>query len=183
MPLQQFIVRSEQPNGWREQQEILLHYLQQYLHSLRLCGQKNAVRIIQPKTLTTNLFVPPRRRLRKPTTRPSALLGIPDGIPIQLIRASARPPQETGKDALVIWLNIHDTTRRWLEGWVASQQGWRIDAGASPASSARNRFDGKTLLVWCGENQTPHAAAATPHGAQDATFIPLAFKTAANKLL
>lgn len=40
---------SEQPNGWREQQEILLHYLQSSnLHSYGY-GSKNAVRIIQPK--------------------------------------------------------------------------------------------------------------------------------------
>ncbi|HCL5118910.1 TPA: transcriptional regulator, partial [Salmonella enterica] len=46
-------------------------------------------------------------------------------------------------------------TRLWLEGWVASQQGWRIDVLAHSLSQFRPElFDGKTLLVWCGENQT-----------------------------
>ncbi len=55
----------------------------------------------------------------------------------------------------MIGWNIHDTTRLWLEGWVASQQGWRIDVLAHSLSQFRPElFDGKTLLVWCGENQT-----------------------------
>ncbi|MGQ7157764.1 transcriptional regulator, partial [Escherichia coli] len=26
---------------------------------------------------------------------------------------------------MVVGWNIQDTTRLWLEGWIASQQGWR----------------------------------------------------------
>ncbi|MGK7582455.1 transcriptional regulator, partial [Salmonella enterica] len=57
-----------------------------------------------------------------------ALLGILVGILINFIAlclASARKKQ--GKVALVIGWFIHDTTRLWLVGWVASQEGWRID--------------------------------------------------------
>ncbi|HAK4294308.1 TPA: HTH-type transcriptional regulator MlrA [Salmonella enterica] len=147
---------SEQPNGWREQQEILLHYLQSSnLHSLRLWVKERG-QDYPAQTLTTNLFVPLRRRLQCQQPALQALLGILDGILINYIAlclASARKKQ--GKDALVIGWNIHDTTRLWLEGWVASQQGWRIDVLAHSLSQFRPElFDGKTLLVWCGENQT-----------------------------
>lgn len=55
---------------------------------------------------------------------------------------------------MVGW-NIHDTTRLWLEGWIASQQGWRIDVLAHSLNQLRPElFEGRTLLVWCGENRT-----------------------------
>lgn len=129
---------SEQPNGWREQQEILLHYLQSSnLHSLRLWVKERG-QDYPAQTLTTNLFVPLRRRLQCQQPALQALLGILDGILINYIAlcpASARKKQ--GKDALVIGWNIHDTTRLWLEGWVASQQGWRIDVLAHSLSQFR----------------------------------------------
>ncbi len=55
---------------------------------------------------------------------------------------------------MVGW-NIHDTTRLWLEGWIASQEGWRIDVLAHSLNQLRPElFEGRTLLVWCGENRT-----------------------------
>ncbi|KYE72292.1 MerR family transcriptional regulator [Salmonella enterica] len=91
---------SEQPNGWREQQEILLHYLQSSnLHSLRLWVKERG-QDYPAQTLTTNLFVPLRRRLQCQQPALQALL-------------------------------------------------------AHSLSQFRPElFDGKTLLVWCGENQT-----------------------------
>ncbi|MNI63194.1 HTH-type transcriptional repressor YcgE [compost metagenome] len=72
---------------------------------------------------------------------------------IAICLASARKKQ--GKDALVVGWNIHDTTRLWLEGWVASQQGWRVDVLAHSLNQLRPElFEGRTLLVWCGDNQT-----------------------------
>ena len=56
---------------------------------------------------------------------------------------------------LVVGWNIQDTTRLWLEGWIASQQGWRIDVLAHSLNQLRPElFEGRTLLVWCGENRT-----------------------------
>lgn len=77
----------------------------------------------------------------------------------------------------MIGWNIHDTTRLWLEGWVASQQGWRIDVLAHSLSQFRPElFDGKTLLVWCGENQTLAQQQQLGMARPGTTFIPLAFK-------
>lgn len=91
-----------------------------------------------------------------PTTTLQALLAILDGVLINYIAiclASARKKQ--GKDALVVAWNIQDTTRLWLEGWIASQQGWRIDVLAHSLNQLRPElFEGRTLLVWCGENRT-----------------------------
>lgn len=91
-----------------------------------------------------------------PTTDPPGAAGDPRRRTDQLHRhllASARKKQ--GKDALVVGWNIHDTTRLWLEGWIASQQGWRIDVLAHSLNQLRPElFEGRTLLVWCGENRT-----------------------------
>ncbi|MDU3067041.1 MAG: MerR family transcriptional regulator [Escherichia coli] len=110
-------------NGWRDQQETLLTYLQSgNLHSLRTWIKERG-QDYPAQTLTTHLFIPLRRR--------------------------------QGKDALVVGWNIQDTTRLWLEGWIASQQGWRIDVLAHSLNQLRPElFEGRTLLVWCGENRT-----------------------------
>lgn len=170
---------SEQPNGWREQQEILLHYLQSSnLHSLRLWVKERG-QDYPAQTLTTNLFVPLRRRLQCQQPALQALLGILDGILINYIAlclASARKKQ--GKDALVIGWNIHDTTRLWLEGWVASQQDgestcWRTRL----ASSVRNCLTARRY--WYGAEKTRRWRSSSnfwPGAPRDATFIPLAFK-------
>ncbi len=82
--------------GWREQQEILLHYLQSSnLHSLRLWVKERG-QDYPAQTLTTNLFVPLRRRLQCQQPALQALLGILDGILINYIAlclASARKKQ------------------------------------------------------------------------------------------
>ncbi|EFN5301277.1 transcriptional regulator [Escherichia coli] len=108
------------------------------------------------QTLTTHLFIPLRRRLQCQQPTLQALLAILDGVLINYIAiclASARKKQ--GKDALVVGWNIQDTTRLWLEGWIASQQGWRIDVLAHSLNQLRPElFEGRTLLVWCGENRT-----------------------------
>ena len=90
------------------------------------------------QTLNTHLFIPLRRRLQCQQPILQALLGILDGVLINYIAiclASARKKQ--GKDALVVGWNIQDTTRLWLEGWVASQQGWRMDVLAHSRNQLR----------------------------------------------
>ena len=143
-------------NGWRDQQETLLTYLQSgNLHSLRTWIKERG-QDYPAQTLTTHLFIPLRRRLQCQQPTLQALLAILDGVLINYIAiclASARNKQ--GKDALVVGWNIQDTTRLWLEGWIASQQGWRIDVLAHSLNQLRPElFGGRTLLVWCGENRT-----------------------------
>ena len=99
-------------NGWREQQETLLSYLQSNnLHSLRLWIKERG-QDYPAQTLNTHLFIPLRRRLQCQQPILQALLGILDGVLINYIAiclASARKKQ--GKDALVVGWNIQDTTR------------------------------------------------------------------------
>ncbi len=74
----------------------------------------------------------------------------------------------------MIGWNIHDTTRLWLEGWVASQQGWRIDVLAHSLSQFRPElFDGKTLLVWCGETRRWRSSSNSAWRAQGRDIHPL----------
>ena len=79
-----------------------------------------------------------------------------DGVLINYIcicLATAR--KKNSKDALVVGWNVHDTTRLWLEAWIAAQQGWRVDVLAHSLPQLRPElFDGQTLLVWCGESPT-----------------------------
>ncbi|MNP58139.1 HTH-type transcriptional repressor YcgE [compost metagenome] len=50
---------------------------------------------------------------------------------------------------------MQDTTRLWLEAWIAAQDGWRVDVLAHSLVQLRPElFDGQTLLVWCGESPT-----------------------------
>ena len=45
-----------------------------------------------------------------------------------------------------------DRTRLWLEAWIATQKGWRVDVLAHSLAQLKPEFfDGQTLLVWCGE--------------------------------
>ncbi|CBG88988.1 HTH-type transcriptional regulator MlrA [Citrobacter rodentium] len=144
-------------NDWRRHQETLLHYLQSNnLHSLR-AWLKERGQDYPAQTLTTHLFIPLRRRLQYQQATLQALLGILDGVLINYIAISlAAARKKQGKEALVVGWNIHDTTRLWLEAWVASQQGWRVDVLAHSLSQFRPElFEGRNLLVWCGENQTP----------------------------
>lgn len=78
-----------------------------------------------------------------------------DGVLINYISvclASAR--NKNSKDALVIGWNVHDTTRLWLEAWIATQQGWRVDVLAhSPPSSDRNCL--RDRRCWSGAAKSP----------------------------
>lgn len=137
-------------NGWRDQQETLLTYLQSgNLHSLRTWIKERG-QDYPAQTLTTHLFIPLRRRLQCQQPTLQALLAILDGVLINYIAiclASARKKQ--GKDALVVGWNIQDTTRLWLEGWIASQQGWRIDVLAHSLNQLRPELF-EVVHCWCG---------------------------------
>ncbi|OUE97814.1 HTH-type transcriptional regulator mlrA [Enterobacter hormaechei] len=138
---------------WREQQETLLRLLQTG-NLQRLRGWiKEQGRDYPAQTLITHLFIPLRRRLQCQQTTLQALLSMLDGVLINYISvclASAR--NKNSKDALVIGWNVHDTTRLWLEAWIATQQGWRVDVLAHSLAQLRPElFEGQTLLVWCGE--------------------------------
>ena len=76
-----------------------------------------------------------------------------DGVLINYIAVClASAKNKAGKDALVVGWNVHDTTRLWLEAWIATQQGWRVDVLAHSLAQLKPEFfDGQTLLVWCGE--------------------------------
>jgi DNA-binding transcriptional MerR regulator len=141
---------------WREQQEVLLRYLQSgHLHRLRL-WLKERGNEYPAQTLISHLFIPLRRRLQSQQPTLQALLSALDGVLINYIcicLATAR--KKNSKDALVIGWNVHDTTRLWLEAWIAAQQGWRVDVLAHSLGQLRPElFDGQTLLVWCGESPT-----------------------------
>lgn len=151
---------SEQNNAeqdiWREQQEVLLRYLQSgHLNRLRL-WLKERGSDYPAQTLIAHLFIPLRRRLQSQQPTLQALLSALDGVLINYIcicLATAR--KKNSKDALVIGWNVHDTTRLWLEAWIAAQQGWRVDVLAHSLGQLRPElFDGQTLLVWCGESPT-----------------------------
>lgn len=108
------------------------------------------------QTLIAHLFIPLRRRLQSQQPTLQTLLSMLDGVLINYISvclSSAR--KKSGKDALVVGWNVHDTTRLWLEAWIATQQGWRVDVLAHSLPQLRPElFEGQTLLVWCGEIPT-----------------------------
>ncbi|VYU74024.1 HTH-type transcriptional regulator MlrA [Metakosakonia massiliensis] len=141
-------------NGWRAQQEVVLQYLQSgNLHRLRLWFKERS-QDYPAQTLATHLLIPLRQRLKCEQPALLVLLGVLDGVLINHICCclnSAR--KKNGRDALVVGWNIQDTTRLWLEGWMACQQGWRVDVLAHSLSHLRpEMFEGQTLLVWCGES-------------------------------
>lgn len=143
----------ESQDNWREQQEIVLRFLQEgNLNRLRN-WLKEFGREYPARTLVTHLLIPLRLRLRSPEPALVAMLSLLDGVLINYISvclASAR--KRGGNDALVIGWNIHDTTRLWMEGWIASQQEWRVDVLAHSLTQFRPElFEGQTVLVWCGE--------------------------------
>lgn len=147
---------SDEQDVWRQQQEILLRYLQSgQLHRLRL-WLKERGSDYPARTLITSLFIPLRRRLQSQQPTLQVLLSALDGVLINYIcicLATAR--KKNSKDALVVGWNVHDTTRLWLEAWIAAQQGWRVDVLAHSLGQLRPElFDGQTLLVWCGETPT-----------------------------
>lgn len=144
---------SEHHGGWREHQETLLHFLHTgNLDRLRMWIKERS-HDYPAQTLVPCLFNPLRLRLQGPQPTLQALLGILDGVLINAVSlhlAAARKRQ--GNDALVVGWNITDTTRLWLEGWIACEQGWRVDILAHPVSQLRPAlFVDQTLLVWCGD--------------------------------
>ncbi|SFU04449.1 DNA-binding transcriptional regulator, MerR family [Kosakonia arachidis] len=147
---------DEVRDAWREQQETALRYLQQGNQQQLHNWIKEHERDYPASTLTSNLIMPLRHRLQNPQPALQAMLSLLDGILISHISGSlALARRKSGQDALVIGWNIHDTPRLWLEGWIASQQGWRVDVLAHSLSHLRpEMFDGQTLLVWCGESPT-----------------------------
>lgn len=137
-------------NGWRDQQETLLTYLQSgNLHSLRTWIKERG-QDYPAQTLTTHLFIPLRRRLQCQQPTLQALLAILDGVLINYIAiclASARKKQ--GKDALVVGWNIHDTTRLWLEaGLPVNKDGALMSSPTRSINYALNCS--KAVHCWCG---------------------------------
>ena len=101
-------------NGWREQQETLLSYLQSNnLHSLRLWIKERG-QDYPAQTLNTHLFIPLRRRLQCQQPILQALLGILDGVLINYVR-------NRGK---MLW---------WLAGtfMIRPVYGWKVGSPAS----------------------------------------------------
>lgn len=144
---------GEHHGGWREHQETLLHFLHTgNLNRLRMWIKERS-RDYPAQTLVSHLFNPLRLRLQSPQPTLQALLGVLDGVLINAVSqhlAAAR--KRPGNDALVVGWNITDTTRLWLEGWIACEQGWRVDILAHPVCQLRPElFVGQTLLVWCGD--------------------------------
>ncbi|WP_449555101.1 HTH-type transcriptional regulator MlrA [Lelliottia amnigena] len=143
-------------NEWREHQETLLRFLQAgNLQRLRTWIKEQG-RDYPAQTLIAHLFIPLRRRLQSQQPTFQTLLSMLDGVLINYISvclSSAR--KKSGKDALVVGWNVHDTTRLWLEAWIATQQGWRVDVLAHSLPQLRPElFEGQTLLVWCGDIPT-----------------------------
>lgn len=140
-------------NGWRAQQEAVLQILQSgNLQRLRLWIKERS-HDYPAETLITHLFIPLRRRLQSQQPALTVMLSLLDGVLINYICGCLNTARKkNGRDALVVGWNVQDTTRIWLEGWMASQQGWRVDVLAHSLSYLRpEMFEGQTLLVWCGE--------------------------------
>lgn len=140
-------------NGWRKQQEILLGYLQNgSYHRLRL-WLKERNHTDSAQTLVQYLINPLRQRLLSPQPTLLALRGILDGIVINHIaRNLSASANYHGSHALMVGWNVDDITRLWLEGWIASEQGWRVDILAHSLNQLRPElFPDSTLMVWCGE--------------------------------
>ncbi|MCI1899068.1 MAG: HTH-type transcriptional regulator MlrA [Enterobacter sp.] len=146
----------ETQSEWREHQETLLRFLQAgNLPRLRLWIKEQG-RDYPAQTLIAHLFIPLRRRLQSQQPTLQALLSMLDGVLINYISVClSSAHKKTGKDALVVGWNVHDTTRLWLEAWIATQQGWRVDVLAHSLPQLRPElFEGQTLLVWCGDIPT-----------------------------
>lgn len=149
---------QEVADGWRAQQEILLGYLQTgSYHRLRM-WLKERNHSDSAQILVKHLINPLRQRLLSPQPTLLALRGILDGILINHIaRSLSSTAKYPGNHALVVGWNVSDITRLWLEGWIASEQGWRVDILAHSLNQLRPElFPESTLMVWCGE--TPCSA-------------------------
>ena len=138
-------------DGWREQQEILLGFLQEgHYQRLRL-WLKERSHSYSAQTLVHYLINPLRHRLLSPQPTLLALRSLLDGILINHIaQCLAHAWKRPGHHAVVVGWNTDDTTRLWLEGWQACEQGWRVDVVAHSLNQIRPQlFPDSTLLVWC----------------------------------
>ncbi|PMC12275.1 transcriptional regulator, partial [Klebsiella aerogenes] len=114
-------------DGWREQQEILLGFLQEgHYQRLRL-WLKERSHSYSAQTLVHYLINPLRHRLLSPQPTLLALRSLLDGILINHIaQCLSHAWKRPGHHAVVVGWNTDDTTRLWLEGWKACEQGWRV---------------------------------------------------------
>ncbi len=119
---------SGEEDGWREQQEILLGYLHDgSYHRLRLWIKERSHSYTALTTGQPSVYplTPPPAQPRPTLT---ALRSVLDGILINHVAHSlASTRKRPGSHALVLGWNVNDTTRLWLEGWIACEQGWRVD--------------------------------------------------------
>ncbi len=150
-------------NGWRDQQETLLNYLQSgNLQSLRMWIKERG-QDYPAQTLTTHLFIPLRRRLQCQQPTLQALLAILDGVLINYIAiclASARK----NRVKMRWWLaGIFRIPRGcgWRVGLPASKDGALMSSPIPSTSSARNCL--KAARYWCGAVKTVSRPAAAAH--------------------
>jgi len=144
---------ADEPEGWRERQELLLTKLRsgnvgQVRHWVSELG-----RDYPAPMLVRHLYTPLRRRMQLQHATLHALLSLLDGILINYVAFCLQSAwKKPGNDALVVGWGHQDATALWLEAWIAVQKGWRVDVLAQPLAQLRPElFPGKTLLVWCGE--------------------------------
>ncbi len=148
---------ADEPEGWRERQEMLLAKLR----SGNVGQVRNWVselgRDYPAPMLVHHLYTPLRRRMQLQHATLHALLSLLDGILINYAAFCLQSAwKKPGNDALVVGWGHQDATRLWLEAWLAVQKGWRVDVLAQPLVQLRPElFPGKTLLVWCGEPPAP----------------------------
>lgn len=143
---------------WQSHQERAMHLLQQRDGHTLQQWLSELMRDHPAKTLAQQLINPLRARLQG--TRPAyqAKLSLLDGILINLIAGnlSASRQQAHGRPALVVGWGVQDSTRLWIEGWIASQQEWQVGILAHPFTQFHpEMFKGKMLLVWCGDSPSP----------------------------
>jgi Predicted transcriptional regulators len=148
---------KEQQHAWRERQEEVLRYLQNGNVDRLHQWLKESTRHYPARTLVNQLITPLRQRLKSPQPTFCAMLGVLDGVLINTIAlALAASRKKQGQDALVVGWNINDITPLWLEGWVACEEGWRVDVLAHSLPQLQpSLFPEQTLLVWCGALSAP----------------------------
>lgn len=148
----------EQQTRWREQQQTLMRYLQNGNPQRLRSWLKEHCREHPARMLVPHLFLPLRRQLQSQQPTLLALLSVLDGMLINTISGYLSAARKKNlRDALVVGWNTTDATRLWLEAWIASEQGWRVDVLAHPLPQLRPElFGGQTLLVWCGDAPTSY---------------------------
>ncbi|MEO3991113.1 MerR family transcriptional regulator [Pseudocitrobacter cyperus] len=148
---------KEQQQDWRERQDEVLRYLQSGRIERLRQWLKESTRHYPARTLVNQLITPLRQRLDSSQPTFCAMLGMLDGVLINTIALTlAASRKRAGHDALVVGWNVNDITPLWLEGWVACEQGWRVDVLAhSLVQLQPSLFPGQTLLVWCGAISAP----------------------------